>query len=79
MRGRFLANALKYVHRMKRLLDTHQLAAELNRPIRQIRGLVQAKKIPVLKIGWRTNLFDPDAVLKALARFEIKEIGAKAK
>jgi hypothetical protein len=64
---------------MKRLLDTNQLALELNRPVRQIRSLVQAKKIPVLKIGWRTNLFDPDAVMKALARFEIKEISAKSK
>ncbi len=62
---------------MKRLLNTVELAAELNRPVRQIRGLVQAKKIPVLKIGWRTNLFDPDAVIKALLRFEIKEIGAE--
>jgi hypothetical protein len=61
---------------MKRLLSTSELAAELNLPIRQIRGFVQAKKIPVLKIGWRTNLFDPDKVIKALARFEIKEVGA---
>ena len=62
---------------MKRLLSTNELAAELNRPVRQIRSFVAAKKIPVLRIGWRTNLFDPDKVIKALARFEIKEIGAK--
>jgi hypothetical protein len=62
---------------MKRLLDTNQLALELNRPVRQIRSLVHAKKIPVLKIGWRTNLFDPDAVIKALARFEIKAVDQK--
>jgi hypothetical protein len=62
---------------MKRLLNTNELAAELNRPVRQIRSFVAAKKIPVLKIGWRTNLFDPDKVIKALARFEIKEVDAK--
>jgi hypothetical protein len=62
---------------MKRLLSTSELAAELNLPIRQIRGFVAAKKIPVLKIGWRTNLFDPEKVIKALARFEVKEIDAK--
>jgi hypothetical protein len=62
---------------MKRLLDTNELALELNRPFRQIRSFVAAKKIPVLKIGWRTNLFDPEKVIKALARFEIKEIDAK--
>ena len=62
---------------MKRLLDTNEVALELNRPVRQIRSFVAAKKIPVLKIGWRTNLFDPEKVIKALARFEIKEIDAK--
>jgi hypothetical protein len=62
---------------MKRLLDTKELAAELNRPIRQIRGFVSAKKIPVLKIGHRTNLFELEKVQKALARFEIKEVRAK--
>jgi len=62
---------------MKRLLNTVELAAELNRPVRQIRSFVAAKKIPVLKIGWRTNLFDPDKVIKALARFEIPAVGAK--
>ena len=62
---------------MKRLLDTNELALELNRPVRQIRSFIAAKKIPVLRIGWRTNLFDPDKVRKALERFEIKEVGAK--
>jgi hypothetical protein len=62
---------------MKRLLDTNQLALELNRPVRQIRSLVQAKKIPVLKIGWRTNLFDPEKVIKALQGFEIPAVTAK--
>jgi hypothetical protein len=62
---------------MKRLLSTNELAAELNRPVRQIRSFVAAKKIPVLKIGWRTNLFDPEKVIKALARFEIPAVNAK--
>jgi hypothetical protein len=59
---------------MKRLLDTKQLAAELNRPVRQIRSWVAGRKIPVCKIGWRTNLFDLDKVLKALERFEIPSV-----
>ena len=62
---------------MKRLLNAKELALELGRPVRQIRSLVDGKKIPVLRIGYRTNLFDPDKVIKALARFEIKEVGAK--
>lgn len=60
-----------------KLLNTNELAAELNLPVRQIRTFVQAKKIPYLKIGWRTNLFDPDKVIKSLARFEVKAVDAK--
>jgi len=67
----------EYACKMKRLVDTNQLALELGRPVRQIRSFVQAKKIPVLKIGWRTNLFDPDKVRAALARFEIPAVDAK--
>jgi hypothetical protein len=59
---------------MTKLLDTNELALELNRPVRQIRSWVAAKKIPVLKVGWRTNLFDPDKVRKALERFEIPAV-----
>jgi hypothetical protein len=62
---------------MKRLLNTNELALELNKSARQIRYLVDARKIPVLRIGYRTNLFDLDKVLKALARFEIPEVSAK--
>jgi len=59
---------------MTKLLDTNELALELNRPVRQIRSWVAGKKIPVCKIGWRTNLFDLDKVLKALERFEIPAV-----
>jgi hypothetical protein len=59
---------------MKRLLDTNQLAQELGRPVRQIRTFVQTGKIPVIRVGWRTNLYDLDRVIKALSKFEIKEV-----
>ncbi len=72
-----LNRPVRQIPGLKRLLDTQQLALELNRPIRQIRSLVQARKIPVIKLGWRTNLFDVDKVLKALSKFEIPAVGDK--
>ena len=62
---------------MAKLLNIFELAEEKGRPVRQIRGWVEEKKIPFLKLGHRTLLFDPVKVEKALARFEIKEIDAK--
>jgi hypothetical protein len=61
------------------LLDIFQLSKAKGRPVRQLRTLVAARKIPCLKLGHRTMLFDPEKVDQALARFEIKEIGAKNK
>jgi len=72
-----LLSHAQYACTMKRLLNTNELALELNKSARQIRYLVDARKIPVLRIGYRTNLFDLDKVLKALARFEIPEVSAK--
>ena len=67
------------VVRMSKLLDIFQLSETTTRPVRQLRSLVQARKIPYLKIGHRTLLFDPVKVEKALARFEIPAVNAKAK
>ena len=62
---------------MKRLLDTSELALELGRPIRQIRTFVQTRKIPFLRVGHRSLLFDLGKVEKALQRFEIPAVGDK--
>ena len=62
---------------MSKLLDIFQLSEEKGRSVRQLRGFVAAKKIPYLKIGHRTLLFDPEKVEKALQRFEIPAVDAK--
>jgi len=62
---------------MTKLLDIFELSKASERPVRQLRSLVQARKIPYLKLGHRTLLFDPEKVEKALQRFEIREVGAK--
>jgi hypothetical protein len=60
---------------MAKLLDIFQLSEATTRPVRQLRSFVAAKKIPYLKLGHRTMLFDPAKVEKALLRFEVKAAG----
>jgi hypothetical protein len=62
---------------MTKLLNIFELSRAKGRPVRQIRTLVEQRKIPYLKLGHRTLLFDPDKVDRALDRFEIKEVRAK--
>jgi hypothetical protein len=62
---------------MTKLLNIFELSKAKGRPVRQIRTFVEQRKIPYLKVGHRTLLFDPEKVERALARFEIKEVGAK--
>lgn len=56
-------------------INISKLSAALNLSIMQIRTLVRKRKIPFLKIGHRTLLFEPSKVRAALRRFEVKEIG----
>ena len=62
---------------MKRLLNTNQLAEKKNVSPRTIRTWVQTGKIPVLRLGWRSNYFEEEAVDRALSKFEIKAVSAK--
>jgi len=43
-------------------------------PVRTLRTFVAARKIPFLRCGHRTMLFDPQKVDKALERFEVQEV-----
>ena len=61
---------------MSKLLNIFELSETKGRPVRQLRTFVEHRVIPYLKIGHRTILFDPEKVEAALARFEIKEVGA---
>jgi hypothetical protein len=62
---------------MKRLVNIKQLSAENGLAVRTLRGFVATRKIPFLKCGHRTLLFDPEKVEKALARFEVPAVTAK--
>ena len=69
-------HALTVVH-MSKLLDIFELSEAKGRPVRQLRTFIAEKKIPYLKVGHRTLLFDPEKVEKALQRFEIPAVDAK--
>jgi len=60
-----------------KLLNIFELSEAKGRPVRQLRSFVAARKIPYLKVGHRTLLFDPEKVDKALARFEVPAVCAK--
>ena len=55
-------------------LNKKQLAALLQISIRQLEKLVDAKKIPVTRLGKRCVRFDPDSVQQALGLLEIKAV-----
>ena len=61
-----------------KLLNIFELAEAKNRSVREVRTWRQKGIIPFLKLGHRTCLFDLEKVNEALARFEVKPIGAKA-
>ena len=58
----------------KQLVNLTDLSTATGIPTRTLRSLYQAKKISVIRAGWRTLLFDPDKVLADLGRLEVKAV-----
>ena len=62
--------------RMKQsLLNIQQLSVEIGPPVRSLRTWMHQGKIPFIRVGHRTVLFDPDKVREALNRLEVKAVG----
>jgi len=59
----------------RNLVGIEQLEREIGIPIRTIRTLMQARRIPFLRLGRRTLYFDVQKVRDALDRFEVKAVG----
>ncbi len=58
-----------------RPLTAKQIAEELNLPSETtVRYLARNRKIPVIKIGYRTLRFDLERVRTALAKLEVKAV-----
>ena len=58
----------------EQLTDLIGVARRLGVSKRFVQDLVKAKAIPVIRLGRRCVRFDPDAVLVAVKRFEVKEV-----
>lgn len=64
----------------QRFLNKEQLRERLNLvSTRNVDELMRTKHIPFLRLGHRTVRFDWPKVEKALARFEVKEVGRMEK
>jgi excisionase family DNA binding protein len=57
------------------LLDKEELAACLGLKVRGVEMLVKERKIPAMRIGYKTLRFSLPRVLRALQKFELKEVG----
>jgi hypothetical protein len=62
-----------------KLVNIGGLSQHKGVPIRTLRSLMAAGKIPYLKFGHRTIFFDPEKVDRALQRFEVQEVGARSR
>jgi hypothetical protein len=61
----------------RKLVNILALSEHNGIPVRTLRTFMAARKIPFLKCGHRTILFDPEKVDKALQRFEVREVGSR--
>jgi excisionase family DNA binding protein len=55
-----------------KLLDVYGLSEEIGIPVRTLRTWLHCRKIPFLRVGHRTLLFDPEKVRAALNKFEVQ-------
>ena len=58
----------------EQLTDLVGVARKLRVSKRFVQELVKAKAIPVIRLGRRCVRFDPNAVITAVKRFEVKEV-----
>ena len=59
---------------MHKYLRITALSDELGIPVRTLRSLHNARKIPYLKGGHRTVFYDPVKVMAALQKLEVREV-----
>jgi hypothetical protein len=59
----------------EKLVGIKGLAEETGIPARTLRSLWLKKKIPGVRLGHRTLVFDPSKVRAALDKFEVRAVG----
>jgi hypothetical protein len=56
------------------LLSTKEMAKDIEKPVSVIQRWARMRLIPVVKVGWRSQYFDPEAVRKALLKRTVREL-----
>lgn len=56
------------------LLTTQELATHLRKPASTVRRLARTRMIPSIRLGWRTRLYDAEAVGRALEKLTVREL-----
>ena len=60
-----------------KLVNIVGLSEHTGIPVRTLRTFVASRKIPYLKLGYRTLFFDPGKVDRALDDFEIQAVSSR--
>ena len=64
----------KHSDNSQKFLDIFGLSELTGLKVRTIRSLVSKRAISVIRVGWRTHLFQPEKVARSLEKFETKSV-----
>jgi hypothetical protein len=56
------------------LVNTKKMAAQIDKPVSAVQRMARMRIIPSIRVGWRTRLFDPEAVRRALLKRTVHEV-----
>jgi hypothetical protein len=56
------------------LVNTKKMAKQLDKPVSAVQRLARMRVIPSIQVGWRTRLYDPEAVRRALLKKTVREL-----
>ncbi len=59
-----------------KFVNIAELSAQIGLPVRTLRSLAQSRKIPQIRLGHRTLVFDPNKVRAALEKFEVRAVAS---
>jgi DNA-binding transcriptional MerR regulator len=59
------------------LVNTKGIAAELSKSVPTIQRWARMRVIPSIRVGWRTRLYDLEAVRRALLKRTVHEVEIK--
>ena len=68
-----LYNSMKAMEQVK-FLNTKGMAGELGKPVSTVERWARMRVIPSIRVGWRTRLYDPEAVRRALQKLTVHEV-----